>query len=253
MSTTASTSSPRAAARAPVTGATSGIGRAAALGCAGARRLRGPGPRTRCPARRRDGSRDRGRGRHRVLRVAAELADPGDVRRLAAEHAGDVDVLVNNVQVTRGSGATADLDAAGFRRALREQRCARPTWLVAAIAPRMAARGRGSIINLGSMAGTVGLAGGAAYSATKAALEAMTRAWAAEYSPAGVRVNAVAPGPVYTGAAATDRIAALGATTLLKRAGQPEEIGALIAFLASDAASYLTGATLAADGGRGAI
>ena len=73
-----------------------------------------------------------------------------------------------------------------------------PFLLVAAIAPGMAARGRGSIVNVSSMAGGVGLAGGAAYGATKASVEAMTRAWAAEYSPSGVRVNAIAPGPVYT-------------------------------------------------------
>src|SRR5207244_2955993 len=75
-------------------------------------------------------------------------------------------------------------------------------FLVAALAPEMAARGKGSIINVSSMAGQIGLAGGAAYGATKAALASMTRAWAAEFSPSGVRVNAIAPGPVYTGGAA---------------------------------------------------
>jgi NAD(P)-dependent dehydrogenase (short-subunit alcohol dehydrogenase family) len=113
-------------------------------------------------------------------------------------------------------------------------------------------RGRGSIVNLGSMAGSVGLAGGAAYSGTKAALEAMTRAWAAEYGPSGVRVNAVAPGPVYT-ASPEAAIRALGETTILKRAAQPEEVAGLIGFLASDRAAYITGATLAVDGGRTAI
>lgn len=100
--------------------------------------------------------------------------------------------------------------------------CGQPTsFLTAAIAPRMVSRRHGSIINLGSIAGSVGLAGGDAYSATKAALEAMTRAWAAEYSPAGVRVNAVAPGPVYT-ASPEQVIRAIGETTILKRAAQPE-------------------------------
>jgi NAD(P)-dependent dehydrogenase (short-subunit alcohol dehydrogenase family) len=73
-----------------------------------------------------------------------------------------------------------------------------PFFLVAALARGMAARARGSIVSLSSMAGGVGLVGGAAYDATKGALEAMTRAWAAEYSASGVRVNAIAPGPVYT-------------------------------------------------------
>ena len=100
------------------------------------------------------------------------------------------------------------------------------------------------------MAGQIGLAGGAAYGATKAMLASMTRSWAAEFSPAGVRVNAVAPGPVFTGGAAPQRIAALGDTTLMGRAAQPGEIAEVIAFLASPKASYVTGAVIAADGGR---
>jgi NAD(P)-dependent dehydrogenase (short-subunit alcohol dehydrogenase family) len=104
-----------------------------------------------------------------------------------------------------------------------------------------------------SSAGQIGLAGGAAYSATKATLAAMTRSWAAEFSPSGVRVNAVAAGPVLTNGAAPDRIEALGATTLLARPAQPGEIASVIAFLASPKASYITGAVIAADGGRTAI
>ncbi len=73
-----------------------------------------------------------------------------------------------------------------------------PFFLVAALAPIMAARGRGSIVNVGSMVGQIGVSGTAAYGATKAAMSSMTRAWAAEFSPSDVRVNAVAPGPVYT-------------------------------------------------------
>src|SRR5438477_11830328 len=86
--------------------------------------------------------------------------------------------------------------------------------LVGAIAPGMASRGRGSIVSLDSMAGHVGLNGGAAYGATKAALTALSRSWAAEFSPAGVRVNTVAPGTVYTDGAGADRIEQLGKTTL---------------------------------------
>jgi NAD(P)-dependent dehydrogenase (short-subunit alcohol dehydrogenase family) len=101
------------------------------------------------------------------------------------------------------------------------------------------------------MAGGVGLAGGAAYGATKASLEAMTRAWAAEYSGSGVRVNAVAAGPVYT--PASRRAEGLGDTTPMRRASQPEEIAEVVTFLASARASYITGATVAADGGRSAV
>jgi NAD(P)-dependent dehydrogenase (short-subunit alcohol dehydrogenase family) len=125
--------------------------------------------------------------------------------------------------------------------------------LVGALAPGMAARGKGAIINVSSMAGRIGLVGGAAYGATKASLSSMTRAWAAEYSPSGVRVNAIAPGPVHTEGSQDDLIEALGATTPFNRAAQAEEIAEVVGFLASPRASYMTGATVAADGGRTAI
>jgi NAD(P)-dependent dehydrogenase (short-subunit alcohol dehydrogenase family) len=104
-----------------------------------------------------------------------------------------------------------------------------------------------------SMAGQIGMAGGAAYGATKAALASMTRSWAAEFSPSGVRVNAVAAGPVFSTADRTELIEQLGKTTPLGRGAQVDEIAQVIAFLASDKASYLTGATLAVDGGRTAV
>jgi NAD(P)-dependent dehydrogenase (short-subunit alcohol dehydrogenase family) len=103
------------------------------------------------------------------------------------------------------------------------------------------------------MAGRVGLAGAAAYGGTKAALTAMTRAWAAEFSPAGVRVNTVAPGPVYSDGADPELIKALGDTTLMGRGAQPEEIAEVIAFLASDKSGYVTGAVIPVDGGRTAV
>jgi NAD(P)-dependent dehydrogenase (short-subunit alcohol dehydrogenase family) len=117
----------------------------------------------------------------------------------------------------------------------------------------MAANGTGSIVNIGSMAGSIGMAGGAAYGATKAALASLTKAWTAEYSPRGVRVNAVAPGPVYTRPEGRELFDRLGATTALNRAADPEEIAEVVAFLASPRASYVTGAIIAADGGRTAI
>jgi NAD(P)-dependent dehydrogenase (short-subunit alcohol dehydrogenase family) len=103
------------------------------------------------------------------------------------------------------------------------------------------------------MAGSLGLAGGAAYGATKAALASLAQGWAAEFSPRGVRVNTVAAGPIYTRPEARELFDTLGATTALKRAADPAEIAEVVAFLASPRASYVTGAIIAADGGRTAI
>jgi len=174
----------------------------------------------------------------------------GAVKRLA-EDAGEVDVLVNNAGFS-WFGPTADLEPAVFDRMFAAN-VRSAYYLVAAIAPGMAKRGSGAIVNLGSMAGQIGLAGGAAYSATKAALAALTRAWAAEFSPQGVRVNTVAPGPAYTEGAVPERITALGNTTLLGRAAQPAEIAEMVVFLASPKAAYITGAVIPVDGGRTAV
>ena len=182
--------------------------------------------------------------------VAADLADPGQLDDLA-EQAGPVDVLVNNAGFS-WFGPTAELDVATFDR-LFAANVRAAYFLVAALAPKMAGRGSGSIVSLSSMAGQIGLAGGAAYGATKGALVSMTRSWAAEFSPAGVRVNAISPGPVLTDGAAPDRTEALGATTLLSRPAQASEIAEVIAFLAGPRSSYVTGAVFAADGGRTAI
>ena len=235
--------------RALVTGATSGIGRAVALQLA------------------RDGAevlvhgRDAARGAETVEAIttaggkasfiAADLGDTADVQRLASD-VGDVDILINNAGIAL-FGPTGEFEVSAFDRMFASNVRA-PFFLVAAIAPAMAARGRGSIVSVSSMSGGVGLVGGAAYGATKASLEAMTRAWAVEYSASGVRVNTIAPGPVYTPTpSGPEFITALGETTPMHRASQPEEIAEVVAFLASPRASYITGTTVAADGGRRAI
>jgi NAD(P)-dependent dehydrogenase (short-subunit alcohol dehydrogenase family) len=231
-----------------VTGATSGIGRAAAQALA------------------RHGAevivhgRDLGRGGAVVDAItadggkarlaAADLSDPAQLDELA-EQAGAVDILVNNAGIS-WFGPTEDLEVATFDRLLRANVRA-PYFLVAALAPKMAARGSGSITNIGSMAGQIGMTGGAAYGATKGALAAMTRSWAAEFSPAGVRVNIIAAGPVYTPIQSVQQAEAVGATTVMARVAQPDEMANVIVFLASPAASYITGAVIAADGGRTAV
>jgi NAD(P)-dependent dehydrogenase (short-subunit alcohol dehydrogenase family) len=182
--------------------------------------------------------------------LAADLDDPDQLAGLAA-NAGEVDILINNAGHS-WFGPTAELDAATFD-GLFASNVRSAFLLTAALAPGMAERGNGSIINLDSMAGVIGLAGGAAYGASKASMSALTRAWAAEFSPSGVRVNAVAPGPVYSDGASPELIDALGKTTLLGRGAQPEEIAEVIAFLVTPAARYVTGATIPVDGGRTAV
>jgi NAD(P)-dependent dehydrogenase (short-subunit alcohol dehydrogenase family) len=235
--------------RALVTGATSGIGRAIAL------QLAAEGAEVVVHGR------DAARGAETVEVItaaggkaefaAADLGSADDTRRLA-EEVGDVDILVNNAGISVW-GPTGEFDAGAYD-AMFASNVRAPFLLVAALAPAMAARGKGSILNVSSMAGDIGIAGGAAYGATKAALEALTRSWAAEFSPSGVRVNAIAPGPVYTPApSGRDFITSLGETTPMNRASEPQEIADVAAFLVSPRASYVTGATIAADGGRTAI
>jgi NAD(P)-dependent dehydrogenase (short-subunit alcohol dehydrogenase family) len=186
--------------------------------------------------------------------VAADLTDLDSLRGLA-EQAGAVDILVNNAAVFPG-GPTVSQDAETFDAVLAANIRA-PYFLTAALAPAMIARGSGSIVNISSMVARIGMPGMSVYSATKAALESLTRTWAAEFSPAGVRVNTVAPGPTRTdmvlatvGEEGADQFAK---TTVLGRLATPREIAEVILFLASDRAAYLTGATIAADGGRTAI
>jgi NAD(P)-dependent dehydrogenase (short-subunit alcohol dehydrogenase family) len=182
--------------------------------------------------------------------IAADLSDPAEIQRLA-EEVGEIDVLVNNAGQSV-LGPTESITAEDFD-SIFATNVRAPFMLVGAFAPPMAARGTGSIVNISAMAGRIGMPGGAAYGATKAALASLTQGWTAEYSPRGVRVNAVAAGPIHTRPEARQRSDKLGDTTALHRASEPSEIAEVVAFLASPRASYVTGAIVAADGGRTAI
>jgi NAD(P)-dependent dehydrogenase (short-subunit alcohol dehydrogenase family) len=121
----------------------------------------------------------------------------------------------------------------------------------------MIAQGSGSIVNVSSTYGRTGAAGAAVYSASKHAVEGLTKSAALEAASSGVRVNMVAPGPIETGmldrfTGTDERKAGLAATVPLKRVGRPEEIAQTILFLASDKASFITGASYLVDGGKSA-
>jgi NAD(P)-dependent dehydrogenase (short-subunit alcohol dehydrogenase family) len=195
-----------------------------------------------------------GAGGHGQLRfILADLTDLDDVRELA-DQAGDVDILVNNAAgITAGPALEPDAESFDdvFATSVRG-----PYFLTAALARGMIARRSGSIVNISTMAARIGMPGLSVYSASKAAVESLTRTWAAEFADAGVRVNTVSPGPTRSDKVATfmgEAAEQLGRTTLLKRMASTDEIAQVVLFLASDRASYVTGATVAVDGGRTAI
>ncbi|MDR7275664.1 SDR family NAD(P)-dependent oxidoreductase [Catenuloplanes atrovinosus] len=181
--------------------------------------------------------------------VAADLTSEDDVRRLAQE-AGEVDILVNS------AGAGAFGPSASFTteqyNTLFDSNVRAIFLLTAALAPKMAERGGGSVINVSSGSAVLGDDNNAIYVATKGAVNAITRAFAAEYGPANVRVNAVSPGPTYTSAPAMwlDRYIDL---IPLRRVGQPQDVAEVIAFLAGPGGSYVNATVIPVDGGLTAV
>ncbi|MCE7001176.1 SDR family oxidoreductase [Saccharothrix sp. S26] len=182
--------------------------------------------------------------------VRADLSTAEGVRELASA-AGEVDVLVNNAGIYPFA-STADQTREGFEELLAVNVLA-PFHLTAALAPSMVAKGAGVIVNVSTVAAVTPVYNAAAYGATKAALESLTRNWAVEFGSSGVRVNSVAPGGVTTetvmnlfGDAVHDNAVT---TTALRRMSEPREIAEVILFLASPRSSYVTGALLLADGG----
>jgi NAD(P)-dependent dehydrogenase (short-subunit alcohol dehydrogenase family) len=187
----------------------------------------------------------------RVEFVAADLGDLDSVGQLV-EKVGAVDIVVNNAGAFP-TASTLEQDVASFERVF-DTNVRGAYFLVAKLVPHMLSAGRGSIVNVSSVATAKGVAQASVYSASKAAMESLTRTWAVEFGP-HVRVNTVAPGPTRTEGVLVDwgdRVEELGQGTALRRTADPTEIAEVVAFLASPAASYVTGALVRADAG-GAI
>ena len=202
-----------------------------------------------------------------TLHVAADLADAGEAERLVREveqQLGRVDVLVNNVGVAYQRSFEEVTDEQWDE--LWQLNVMSYVRMIRAVLPGMKSRGSGAIVNVSSTAGKRPSASMPDYSVTKAAVLSLSRLVADVYAKAGIRCNAVTPGPTATdawlgeggladqqaertGSSHDDVLAAVGAGRPLGRLAQPEEIASVVAFLCSPRASYVTGAAWSADGG----
>ncbi|SOJ57257.1 3-oxoacyl-[acyl-carrier-protein] reductase FabG [Mycobacterium simulans] len=185
--------------------------------------------------------------------VQTDMADAESVNSLV-QQCGEVDIIVNNA-ASFPSALTVDQDMTVFE-SLFDTNVRGAYFLVAGLVPAMLQRGRGSIVNITTMAAFKGIPGASGYSASKAALESLTRTWAAEFGPRGVRVNSVAPGPTRTqGVAAEwgDINEELGKALPLGRTAFAAEIAEAVLFLSSPRSSFITGSTLHVDGGGAAV
>lgn len=186
--------------------------------------------------------------------VASDLAAPPDALRAFAADAvaaagGHLDLLVHNAAVCIVENTVTLTDAQLATTLAVNVRA--PHVLTAALAPAMAERGRGGIVVIGSWMAEVGHPFVGLYAASKAAEQELARCWAAEFGPRGVRVNTVAPGATRTpiNEEASDEITALTAVIPARRPGTPDDIAAAVAWLGSDASSYVHGTVLEVDGG----
>lgn len=188
---------------------------------------------------------DLGAGDHEVHRLAEQAT---------AAAGGQIDILVNNAAMLLMPTPTADISEELLRDAFAVNVFA-PFLLTGALAPAMAQRGDGAIVNIGSISGLRGSAGSAIYSANKAVIHSFTHSWADEYGPSGVRVNAVAPGPIATERQDqfADHVAPMLARIPSRRMSTPAEVAAAVVFLASDDAANIHGTVLGVDGGYAAV
>jgi len=236
-----------------VTGSTSGIGRAIA------ERLAAKGARVVVTGR------DAGRGQAVVQGITAaggnavflqtDLASGvAGAQQLAASVIALLgaapDILVNNAGIYP-SATTLTADEATFD-AVMTTNVKAPFFLTAALVPGMIERGSGSIINIGSWVATLAVPTGALYASSKATIELLTKAWAAEFGPKGIRVNAVSPGVIRTegGEAVAEIARKMMSSAPAGRVGTPNEVAAAVAFLASDDAAFIHATIMPVDGGR---
>jgi NAD(P)-dependent dehydrogenase (short-subunit alcohol dehydrogenase family) len=191
----------------------------------------------------------------RALAAPTDMGDAAAVERLiqrALDAYGRLDAAFNNAADTHLPSPLADLPVEDFDRVMRSG--LRGVFLSMKYEiPAMLASGGGAIVNMSSTAGLQGVRRMSAYSSVKHGVVGLTESAALDYAAQRIRVNAIAPGPVMNDRLRSldeQRLAQVASAVPMARLGQPEEIGALAAWLCSDQASFITGATLPIDGGR---
>src|ERR1700692_4207617 len=237
-----------------VTGSSRGIGRASAalLARLGAKVVISSRKADTCEAVA-DGIRKSGGDAHVI---ACNISRRDEVEALIAgtnKHYGKIDILVCNAAVNPYYGPLLDIKDEAFDKIMGSN-VKSNIWLCALAVPGMAARDKGSVVIISSIGGLRGSTVIGAYGISKAADFALCRSLAGEWGPQGVRVNCVAPGLVKTDFAKAlwedeDRLKRRCATTPLRRIGEPDEIAGAVAYLGSDASSFMTGQTIVVDGG----
>ena len=189
--------------------------------------------------------------------ISSDLRDASSAREVASRAIelgnGHVDILINNAGVFPFA-PTHETSEELFDQ-VYALNVKVPYFLVAELAPLMAKRGKGAIVNISTMVADYGMSGMSLYGSSKAAVNLLTKAWAAEYGRSGVRVNTVSPGPTRTDGTESmgESLDRLAAVAPVGRPATADEIAEAVVFLATDRASFIQGTKLAVDGGRTAI